>query len=388
MRIALLGNPDSIHVRRWVRFLSRRGHELLLIVDPHTRERPDECEVRQVEWTLLLKVLAYRLTPKPHGNALWKPWLYRPHITDFRPDVVHGFEAYYNGLATAGAGPYPRVLSPWGRDIFIDGRAGGLGGWMVRRAVRDVDRITCNDESIVPFLSETYGVAPEKIVPFSWGIDLDVFSKVDAGEARRLRSELAIEAEARVIFSPRKWGRLWGSDTLAEALPEVMAASPETVAVLIAPREEDREGVELKGRLENACDARRLRWLPPDQTPETMAGLYSLAEVFVSVPPADLLAQTVLEGMACGCFPVLTNLNAYGRYAVQGETALLVEPSDASALAAAMIEALEHSGLREQAAARNRDAMRRHEDAAVNMPKMEEVYAGAIESYARGIGTG
>lgn len=383
MRIALLGNPDSLHVQRWVRFLSSRGHDLRLIVDPHTRARPAECEIAEVRWTLLLNILAFRLTPRPHGNALWKPWLYRPLITDFRPDVVHGFEAYYNGLATGGAGPYPKVLSPWGRDIFFDGRAGKLGGWMVRRALRDVDRITCNDESIAPFLEEIYGVPSEKVVPFSWGIDLDVFSEVDASEVEQAREALDIEPETPVILSPRKWGRLWGSDTIAAALPEVLQASPHAVAVLIAPTPEDEEALALKARLESACDSGRLRWLEPDQPAETMAALFSLADVFISTPPADLLAQTVLEGMACGCFPVLSRLEAYAKHAVDRKTALLVNAGDPAALAAALIEALGHAPLREKAARLNREAMRRSEDASVNMLKMEEVYAQAIEVHGR-----
>lgn len=383
MRIALLGNPDNLHVRRWVRFLASRGHELRLIVDPHTRARPNDCEVRVVEWSLLLNTLAFRLTPRPHGNALWKPWLYRPLIADFRPDVVHGFEAYYNGLATSAAGPFPRVLSPWGRDIFFDGRAGGLAGWMVRRALRDVERITCNDESIAPFLVETYGIPREKVVPFSWGIDLEVFSEVDARKAGRMREELGIEPEAPVILSPRKWGRLWGSDAIGAALPEVLKASPHAVAVLMAPALENPEALGLKAGLESACDSRRLRWLEPDQSSESMATLFSLADVFVSAPPADLLAQTVLEGMACGCFPVLSRLEAYAKHAVDRKTALLVDPADPAALAAALIEALQNNSLREEAARLNRDAMRRSEDASVNMLKMEEVYAQAIEIHGR-----
>lgn len=383
MRIALLGNPDNLHIRRWVRFLSSRGHRLLLIVDPHTQERPSECEVVIVEWNLILNILAFRLTPRPHGNSLWKPWLYRRLIAEFRPDVVHGFEAYYNGPATAGAGPYPKVLSPWGRDIFFDGRSGGLAGWMVRRALRHVDRITCNDESIAPFLEERYGIAARKIVPFSWGIDLDVFSGENAPGAESTRERFRIDPDAPVILSPRKWGHLWGSGRIAEALPEVLKASPRAVAVLMGPSPEDGESNAFKMQLENTCNRSQLRWLKPDQPPETMAALFAMADLFVSVPPADLLAQTVLEGMACGCFPVLSNLKAYSKHAVDGETALLVDHGDAQALASALTAALQNTSLRENASRLNREAMRRDEDASVNMKKMEEVYREAIEEKRR-----
>jgi glycosyltransferase involved in cell wall biosynthesis len=383
MRIALLGNPDSLHVQRWTQFLVSRGHELLLVTDPHTRRRIEGCRQEVAAWNPALNFLAFRLTPRPHGNSLWKPWLYRPILASFRPDVVHGFEAYYNGLATAWAGRFPKVLSPWGRDIFFDGLSGGLAGWMVRRALRGVDRITCNDESIGSFLSGAYGIEAERIVPFSWGIDLKVFQKVDADRVIALRAELGLEAGARVIPSPRKWGRLWGSEQIAAALPGVLSAVREVVAVLIAPAAGDEAGAALRAELERGCDSGRLRWLPPDQPAQRMAELYSMAEIFVSAAPKDLLAQTVLEGMACGCFPVLSNLPAYARHARTGERALLFPAEDTAALGGAMIRALEDGPLRERAASLNIDAMRREEDASVNMLKMEDVYAGALAAHAR-----
>ena len=104
MRLALLANPDNVHVQRWAKFLAGRGHEILLIADPHTSTRIEGVETRLARWNLLTNVLAFKLTPRPHGNSLWKAVHYRPILRRFRPDVVHGFEAYYNGLATAWAG--------------------------------------------------------------------------------------------------------------------------------------------------------------------------------------------------------------------------------------------------------------------------------------------
>jgi glycosyltransferase involved in cell wall biosynthesis len=383
MRIALLGNPDSLHVQRWVRFLTDRGHELLLLVDPHTQHRPAGCDIHEVQWNLVLNVLAFKLTPGPHGNSLWKPRLYRPQIAAFRPDVVHGFEAYYNGWATAWAGPFPKVLSPWGRDVYTDGVGGGLGGWMVHQALKRVDRITCNDESIGPFLKKAYGIAPEKIAPFSWGIDLRVFSKADAAAVEEGRKALGIEPGDRVILSPRKWGHQWGADRIVRALPRVLAAVPRSVAVLLGPAPANPEGPSLKRELEVACDPGRLRWVEPNQSPEAMAQLFSLAEVFVSAPPSDLLSLTILEGMACGCFPVLSELTAYAKHTADPRRAIRVDTSSPERLASALIEALENEALRENAALLNCQAMRREEDATINMQKMEGVYEEAIAAHRK-----
>lgn len=378
MRIALLGNPDSLHVRRWLGFLRGRGHALLLVADPHTRARPEGVEIAIPHWTILYNIAAFRLTPKPHGNSFWKPRLYRPLIAAFRPDVVHGFEAYYNGLATARSGPFPRVLSPWGRDIFFDARTPGLAGWMVRRALAGVDRITCNDPSIGPYLERELGVPAAKIRTFSWGADLTLFRPREQLEQEALRQRLDLNPASPILFSPRKWGRLWGSDRLAEALPRALAAVPGALAVLLGPAPGDAEGLVWKQALDRSPVGARLRWLDADQTPETMAGLFSVADLFVSAAPRDLLSSTVVEGMACGCLPVLTDLPAYAKYATHGETALLAGEGSADALADAMIRGLGDSALRARAAALNTERMRREEDASVNMLQMEDVYAESI----------
>jgi L-malate glycosyltransferase len=381
MRIALLGNPDSLHVQRWLSFLQARGHELLLIADPHTSSRPEGIEVAVPRWTLPLKIAAFRLTPRPYGNALWKPLLYRPLIAAFLPDVVHGFEAYYNGLATAWAGPFPKVLSPWGKDVFIDANRNRFTGWMIRHALHRADRITCNDESIAPYLHDRFGVPPEKIRPFSWGIDLETFTARDDDGVAALSSRLGIPSDAPVLFSPRKWGPVWGAGRIAQALPEVLRELPALQVVLIGPLPSDAAGRALQEKLRCEPFAPRLHWIDPDATADTMARLFHLADAFVSAAPHDLLSMTILEGMAAGCFPVLSDLPAYAKYAHDGETALLVRDDRPADWSAAILRALRDASLRRRAAGVNTERIRREEDASRNMLQMETVYAESIAAF-------
>jgi L-malate glycosyltransferase len=390
MRIALLGNPDSLHVRRWIAFLRSRGHELLLVADPYTRSRPDGVRIAVPRWTLPLNVAAFRLTPRPYGNALWKPCLYRPLIADFRPDVVHGFEVYNNGLATAWSGPWPKVLSPWGKDVFIDANRNRFSGWMIRHALRRADRITCNDESIGPYLHERFGVPSERIRPFSWGVDLATFTPRRGDGPNALRHEpegssvlreLDLPPAAPLLFSPRKWGALWGADRVAGALPAVLSEVPDLHVILMGPLPSDPAARALQSRLNAEPFASRLHWIEPAQPSDTMARLFQLAGAFVSAAPCDLLSQTILEGMAVGCFPVLSDLPAYAKYARNGETALLVRGDSPGDWSRALIRALRDEPLRHRAADINIARMRREEDASRNMLRIETVYEESIAAF-------
>ena len=353
MRITLIANPDNLHVRRWIDFLAGRGHELTLVTDPFTAARPAACRsIVLPRWNLLTNILAYKLTPKPYGNNLWKFLHVRPLVRASRPEVVHGFEAFNNGLATAWAGPYPRVLTPWGVDVHHDAFASPLGRFCVTRAVRGVDMVSTNDETLATFLAERFGVAPERVRAFTWGVDLDIFSSTLSGAAQRWRRELDIPAAAPVVLSSRNFLAYWGIDLLLDAVPAVLRERPEAVLVFLRGAGGDPEYLAAaRRRAQTEGWAGSVRFVERVLEPAELAGLFNLAEAFVSIPRTDLLAQTVLEGMACGCLLVLADHVQYRKHARPGENAVVLKAYSAAGVAGALLEALGNAPLREGRAA-------------------------------------
>lgn len=409
MRIALLANPDNIHSRRWIDFLAGRGHELLVVADPHTSGRLQpppapgaSVRIEVARWSLAANILAFRLTPRPHGNCLWKFLAYRPILLRFRPDVVHGFEAYYNGLATAWSGPWPTVLTPWGKDVHHDAFKGPIWNWIIRRALRGVDLISTNDETMPEHLERAFGISPDKVRAFSWGVDRSVF-RPRPDEARALRVELGLPPGAPVVLSPRRFDPYWGAETLMGALPEVLRARPDARAVILAVDGPAEFIAAARRRVEEAGLSERVVWISARQSPDRMAALYSMADLFVSAPKSDLLAMTVLEAMACGCFPVLADLPAYRRRinpeasraggVPEGVNGVLLptgfaeneisesvgEPgSDAAAMAAAIVKTFADPARARVVADCNVRLTADLDDAARNMARMEDVYREAI----------
>ncbi len=385
MRIALLANPDNIHVRRWAEFLRNQGHDLLLIADPHTSGSIAGIQTQRPQWNLASNILAFKLTPRPHGNAIWKYLHYRPMLKFFRPDVVHAFEAYYSGLAMAWGGNFPKVLTPWGKDVHHDAFQGTIWNWIVRTSLRAANRITTNDPTMPEFLERRFNIPREKTSAFSWGVDLSVFRSGRSEGAAKWRKELGIPDSAPVILSPRKFHPYWGCERILEAWPKVVAACPEAHLIVLAP--DDICGLipdaKLKAVSAGRPVANSIHWIERPISSDEMADLFNLARAFVSVPQDDLLAMTVLEGMACGCYPVLANLPAYAIHAPldtsNGMNATMVSPADD--LSRAMIEASEDNPSLTAAKAFNRERMTRMEDSKINMAKIEDVYAQAIADF-------
>ena len=53
MRVTLLANPENIHVRRWIAFLIRRGHELTVVTDYDATDPSSRAQARALHETLL-----------------------------------------------------------------------------------------------------------------------------------------------------------------------------------------------------------------------------------------------------------------------------------------------------------------------------------------------
>lgn len=74
---------------------------------------------------------------------------------------------------------------------------------------------------------------------------------------------------------------------------------------------------------------------------ESLRRLYSEHDIFVSPSWSEGCQLPPMEAMACGCAVVATNVGGIPDYAIAGETALVVEPRQPQALAAAVRELVE-----------------------------------------------
>jgi glycosyltransferase involved in cell wall biosynthesis len=75
--------------------------------------------------------------------------------------------------------------------------------------------------------------------------------------------------------------------------------------------------------------------------------------VYVSTSPADTTSVSLLEAMAAGLFPIVTDIPANREWIVDGENGRLVPPGEAMRLAVAIIDAWRDAALRARARGRN-----------------------------------
>jgi len=342
MHIAFLAHADNIHAGRWADFLVSRGHKLTLLCDPPVHSPPRGVRLIHPEMRLVTKVLAFRLFPKPYGNNFYKRFPYRRELNRLKPDLVHGFEALGYGYALAHAGPFPKVLTPFGNDILHDPKKSRIARFLVTTALKKADIITTNYLELAETLTRIYGTPQSKIRPFSWGVDCNIFKPGYREETRRLRSELDIPTDARVILSNRVMKPYWGIETIARALPAVFREIPGAFAVFLRGTGDPSYEEKIRNILGKEKALERVRFVDRFLSPLEMAHYLNLAECFVSCPRTDLLSISLLEGMACGCVPVTSKLESYKKRITHGENGLFFRGGDPDELAEQLVKILRH----------------------------------------------
>lgn len=120
-------------------------------------------------------------------------------------------------------------------------------------------------------------------------------------------------------------------------------------------------------------------WILFHQQPSNLAALYNNHAIFVSPSLGEGWALPPAEAMACGCAVICTDIGGHRDYATDHETALLVEPSDSTQLAACLIKLIEDNDLRNKIATKASINISIEFSWTSSVNKMEEAFFGKMQ---------
>jgi glycosyltransferase involved in cell wall biosynthesis len=160
-------------------------------------------------------------------------------------------------------------------------------------------------------------------------VDADALAPEGTWEARRARS-----AELRILWT-RQLEAVYDPDTLLRALG-ILARRGIPFRATLAGTGSRRRTLESAARAEGvAASVRFLGWLEPD----ALAALYRAHDVYVSLSRSDSTSQSLLEAMAAGLLPVVSDIEGNREWVTHRRHGLLVPAGDEHAAAAALAEA-------------------------------------------------
>ena len=322
MKVLLVGNTESAHVQRWAAALAAA-----------------ELEVASVGFAPLPGLPAVDQHVLPGGGRGDDRYLralpaLRRAIQRFDPDVVHAhFVSSYGLMALLAAGRRPVVQFAWGTDLLAPEDLNRPQWALVAVALRRAAAVVVDSSDVAAVVRRRARREPATVVfgpPASWT------------EAPRHPSSS--------ILSPRGLLPLYNASDVVTAFTAIAPQmTPWHLDVLTAGADHR----ELETAVARAGLANRVSWWPFLSRSEVQER-YLRAEIMCSVPSRDATSVCVLEAMASGTFPIVSDLPANRGLVTDGENGLLVPVRDPSALSRAFVRAAQDHELRARALVRNR----------------------------------
>jgi glycosyltransferase involved in cell wall biosynthesis len=278
---------------------------------------------------------------------------------EIQPELVHALRIPYEGMLAALASlPVPLILSVWGNDFTLHAGSSPLNRRYTRLALQQAAglHVDCYRDLRLALEWGYPKTGPSMVVPTAGGIQTDVFYPT-VGE------------RPPVIINPRGFRSYVNNETFFQSIPLVLARHPEAVFLCPAMQAEAQAWKWISRlNIEGSVS------LLPRQNRSQMANLFRSSQVVVSPTTHDGTPNTLLEAMACGCFPVVGDLESLREWFLPGVNGFLVNSSDVHALADAVNQALENHSLRESAAEHNVHLVSERAE-------YQRVMAGAVDFY-------
>jgi glycosyltransferase involved in cell wall biosynthesis len=350
LRIAFLGDVGSANTRAWVDALRAQPAVTVEVFQSHALRWP--------------RVFRPALVP----TLLWqlRRWLAR-----VRPDVLVGYRTTSYGFLAALTGFRPLVVAAQGEGTDLWPRNSLRAAFKARCAgfaLRHADLIHAWGEHMAASM-RGFGAAPERLLVMPRGVDTAIYQP-----PREPRG-----ATEMVVITTRALDALYGHDTILNAVAAVRKRGVPVTLWMAGEGPEQPRLARLAmdlgisphalflGRLSVAAVADRLR----------------RAHVYVSTPITEGISASLLEAMASGCLPIVTDLPGNRLWVKDGANGFLVPVGDWKALANKLREAWQRPEWRARAAALNVAEVRDRASASVNAAKFVDAYRRLVTARPR-----
>lgn len=241
-------------------------------------------------------------------------------------DAIDAHYFFPDGVAAALLARWfrlPLVITARGSDINQIAHH-PIAGRAIKWALGVADRTVTVSHALRDAVLALGGDASRTVVLRN-GVDAQRFHPVDREEARR---RFGLDRSKRTVLAVGRLHPLKGFDLIIDAV----AGMPDA-QLLIAGSGTEHDALVARAAARGVADRVRL---VGQQAHETLATLYSCADVLVLASSHEGWPNVLLEAMACGTPVIATNVGGTSEIVVAPEAGLIIEQRSADAIATAL----------------------------------------------------
>ncbi|MFM7724077.1 MAG: glycosyltransferase family 4 protein, partial [Bacteroidota bacterium] len=282
-------------------------------------------------------------------------------LRDYQPSIIHVHQAnsYAFIAGKANVTKIPLVLTAWGSDVLILPNKSPFHRWLVKQGLQSAQVLTADSKEMVDAIRRL-GIKTE-VVQANFGVDL-VLSAVPSSE------------RPLVFYSNRMHEPLYRIDEIIEGMGEYFQSSDGEM--IIAGKGSMTEA--LQEKVHTLGIAHRVRFVGFIDATQNRA-LYLGSRFFLSLPQSDGTSISLLEAMAYGCMPIVSDLPSNREWVEDNVNGIILQKGET--LKNAVLR-----GIQLQAAdviLRNRNIVKTKATKAVNSRKFTLIYDAIFRSATR-----
>ena len=359
MKICLLADGQSIHTIRWCKHFYESGHEVHLITFKNVEI--DGVHVHFVN-------SGHIYVAGGNWKVVFKYREIKNIIRSIKPDVLHALYATSYGMIGALSGFHPYIVTPLGSDILISPKESRIYRSLLKYTFKKADWIT----SMAPHMTEAMiglGVPKAKIGNIIFGINTNIFNKKD----RKLSSD------EFTITSTRNFEPVYNIPHFLKSIELVKNKIPNLKVIMLGDGSLREELIELTKDLKIDDIVTFMGKVPQDKVVEILNSTH----ISVTVSLSDGNSLSLIEAMACGAYPIATDIPANHEWVKEGINGSFVQINDIEGLADCMLKVYRNfDSIIDKAIQESEKIIAEKGTWQINMLKMENKYK-EISSHAK-----
>jgi len=300
MKKILLIGPNSIHVYNYISLIKPYFEEIVFIADQkNSRFNYQDITLHYASFSVR-KPLAF----------VKSIFFIRKIIAQFKPDIIHTHQltthAYQTILANKKT-KIPMVFTAWGSDVLLLPHMGFIYKKMNEYILNNARWFTADANYMAEVMQNVAGKKLNILIA-NFGIDNIAPNHIE---------------KQNIIYSNRQLTKLYRIDKIIEAFARFVNKRPLEQWKLIVGAEGDEKNklIDLSNQLNISKLIDFTGWLEKEKN----LYYYSISKYYVSVPQSDGTSISLLEAMAHGCLPILSNLPANKQWVQHNVNGYIVE---------------------------------------------------------------
>ncbi|MDO8753306.1 MAG: glycosyltransferase family 4 protein [Anaerolineales bacterium] len=362
MNILYFSLGYSTHDHRFLKAISDGGHEVFFVQlegnGRQVEDRPVPENVTQVIWKGGSELFRW-------GNLVKLILDFRRLTREIKPDLIHAGPIQTCAFIAVLSGFRPILTMSWGFDLMDDVHKSKWMKWVTSYTLKHSTFFT-SDANVTRNKALAYGMNPNKIIVFPWGVDLEHFKP----------SSFILHPSSFTLFCNRSWETRYGVDVLVRAF------------VKVAGQNENVDLILLSGGSQNA-NIRRILQSGGVLDRVTFGGQVSqtdlprwvhMADLYISPSHIDGSSVSLMEALACGLPCLVSDIPANREWVVENENGWLFRDGDADHLAEKILAAISQKEKLPEIGRASRRSAEMRADWKKNAEVLMNVYRSLIKS--------